>query len=97
MGNHKFTSKEEILEKFFRYKVVHPPHVEEVINEGVKLREEYKAKFGKHSLDRVILAVYEGEDSLPALKWCNQDLREAIDNNEPLYQVPPEIWKTILF
>lgn len=60
------------------------------------MEKKYLDKFGKHSLDRVIL----GDPAWPNaddIKRCTRKLEDAIKNNMPIEQVPEEIWDNIVF
>ncbi len=99
-------TKEEYLKQFdiqevklenYSLEACYPPRTVKILRERQALRKEYEAKFGEGSLDQVVLAVYEGEASLPAFEEENRDLRRAIDNNEPYPQIPFDDLLQIIF
>lgn len=66
------------------------------LRESTKVFAAYRAAFGEHSLDGVIL-----HDPLhPDFKaWMSslRRLRRALKRNEPLPQIPPDDFKNIIF
>lgn len=61
-----------------------------------QMQNKYLDKYGKHSLDRVIL----GDPDWPNaddINRCTRKLENAIKNNAPIEQIPEEIWQNIVF
>lgn len=61
-----------------------------------KACEEYKQKFGEHSLDRVVL----GNPLHPSTEQFERQekrVRDAMASNKPLPQMDPEMEKMVIF
>lgn len=62
----------------------------------MELHEKYLKKFGKDSLDRVILLdpLYPKESDY---KKATLTLEKAIRENKPLEQISEEVWEKMIF
>lgn len=61
-----------------------------------KACEEYKQKFGEHSLDRVVLG-NPLDRSTGKFEGQEKRLREAMKSNKPISQIDPEILRKVIF
>lgn len=63
--------------------------------------DKYLKKFGKNSLDRVLLSEpLIHQPTKLDVDETNRDIRmleEAIENNKPLEQIPKEMWEKMIF
>ena len=67
-----------------------------VLAEYQEIVDKYQDKFGKDSLDRVILPD-PFDTTLGGYLGITAELNEAIENNIPLEQIPQEVWDSIVF
>lgn len=79
-----------------RYDDLSNPKFKKYFDEYTEIEKEYLKKFGKNSLDRVLLFdplhpfIDDYEEAIEILK-------KAIKENKPLEQISEEVWKTLIF
>lgn len=79
-----------------RYDDLSNPKFKKYFDEYTEIEKEYLKKFGKNSLDRVLLLdplhpfIDDYEEAIEILK-------KAINENKPLEQISEEVWKTLIF
>lgn len=61
-----------------------------------KMQKKYLDKYGKHSLDRVIMGD-PGWPNVADINECTKKLEIAIKNDAPIEQIPEKIWNNIVF
>ncbi|WP_306538200.1 hypothetical protein [Megasphaera sp.] len=79
--------------------MMEPKSFEEVhpgIEEYFEVQKEYLAKFGEHSLERTMHYEPLRPSCLNFVEGA-KELRRAIRRNKPIEQIPPEMWKGIIF
>lgn len=70
----------------------------QAIKEFQRVEEQYLSKFGKSSLDRVLLYDPLHIEQYPEEVLAATDkLEKAIEKNQPLDQIPEEMWKNLIF
>lgn len=74
-----------------RFEDVHPG-----MAEYFEVQKEYLAKFGEHSLERTMHYEPLRPSCLNFIEGA-KELGRAIRRNKPIEQIPPEIWKGIIF
>lgn len=67
-----------------------------IVDEYGAMRDRYESIFGDKSLERV-MQPDPFDTSLEAYLDFTDELEQAIEDNKPLRQADPEIWKSIIF
>lgn len=70
--------------------------VRKIVEEYGAMRDRYESIFGDKSLERV-MQPDPMDTSLEAYLNFTDELEQAIEDNKPLRQADPEIWKSIIF
>lgn len=70
--------------------------VRKIVDEYGAMRDRYESIFGDKSLERV-MQPDPIDTTLEAYLDFTDELEQAIEDNKPLRQADPEIWKSIIF